>query len=76
MSPNYYRMPPPKPAESSTSETMLLVGGLSLMFLGAGLVLTNPTVRRYLGQASIGGVGDLVQMALPDLERYLKIRSL
>ena len=45
------------------------------MMFGAGLVMTNPTVRRYLGQASVGGVGDLVQMALPDLERYLKLRS-
>ena len=49
----------------------MLLGGLSLMLFGAGLVMTNPTVRCYLGQASIGGVGDLVQMALPDLERYL-----
>ncbi len=72
-----YRMQPaPKTPEAETKETLLLVGGLSLMFFGAGLVMTNPTVRRYLGQASIGGVGDLVQMALPDLERYLKMRSL
>jgi hypothetical protein len=65
-----------KTPEAETKETLLLVGGLSLMFFGAGLVMTNPTVRRYLGQASIGGVGDLVQMALPDLERYLKMRAL
>ena len=52
-----------------------MLGGISLMIFGAGLVMTNP-VRRYPGQASIGGVGDLVQMALPDLERHLKIRSL
>jgi hypothetical protein len=76
MAPKYYRVEPAKAQEAETRETLLLVGGLSLMFFGAGLVMTNPTVRRYLGQASIGGVGDLVQMALPDLERYLKIRSL
>jgi hypothetical protein len=46
------------------------------MVLGAGFVLTNPTVRRYLSRASVGGVGDLVQMALPDLEAYLKLRSM
>ena len=57
-------------------DTLFLLGGLSLMIFGAGLIITNPTIRRYLGQASVGGVGDLVQMALPDLERYLKLRSM
>ena len=66
-----------KPAEDKeVRDTLFLLGGLSLMMFGAGLVMTNPTVRRYLGQASVGGVGDLVQMALPDLERYLKLRSM
>ncbi len=56
--------------------TVLLFGGVCLMVMGAGLVMTNPTVRRYLSRASVGGVGDLVQMALPDLEAYLKLRSM
>ena len=56
--------------------TVLLFGGVCLMVFGAGLVMTNPTVRRYLNRASVGGVGDLVQMALPDLEAYLKLRSM
>jgi hypothetical protein len=56
--------------------TVLLFGGVCLMVFGAGLVMTNPTVRRYLSRASVGGVGDLVQMALPDLEAYLKLRSM
>jgi|HubBroStandDraft_4_1064222.scaffolds.fasta_scaffold1808451_2 hypothetical protein len=56
--------------------TVLFFGGVCLMVFGAGLVMTNPTVRRYLSRASVGGVGDLVQMALPDLEAYLKLRSM
>lgn len=62
--------------DKEVRDTLFLLGGLSLMVFGAGLVMTNSTVRRYLGQASVGGVGDLVQMALPDLERYLKLRSM
>jgi hypothetical protein len=62
--------------DKEVRDTLFLLGGLSLMLFGAGLVITNPTVRRYLSQASVGGVGDLVQMALPDLERYLKMRSM
>jgi hypothetical protein len=71
-----YRMENPTSDNKEVRDTLFLLGGLSLMMFGAGLVMTNPTVRRYLGQASVGGVGDLVQMALPDLERYLKLRSM
>lgn len=71
-----YRMENKSSEDKEVRDTLFLLGGLSLMLFGAGLVMTNPTVRRYLGQASVGGVGDLVQMALPDLERYLKLRSM
>ena len=71
-----YRVEKPASDDKEVRDSLILFGGLSLMLFGAGLVITNPTVRRYLGQASIGGVGDLVQMALPDLERYLKLRSM
>ncbi len=40
---------------------------------GAGLILTNPIARRYMGQL---GVGDLASLALPDLDRYLKLRAM
>jgi hypothetical protein len=36
-------------------------------------VLSNPTVRRYLGQV---GIGNLASTALPDLERYFRLRSM
>jgi hypothetical protein len=71
-----YRPEKPSSDDKEARDTLFLLGGLSLMLFGAGMVMTNPTVRRYLGQASVGGVGDLVQMALPDLERYLKLRSM
>jgi hypothetical protein len=54
-------------------DTLFMLGGVAMIVFGTGLILTNPTVRKYLGQL---GVGDLVSMALPDLDRYLKLRSM
>ena len=50
-----------------------MLSGVAFMVFGAGLILSNPLVRRYLGQV---GVGNLVQGALPDLDRYLRLRSM
>jgi hypothetical protein len=60
--------------ESSDSKDMLLaIGGVALVVFGAGLILTHPFVRRYIGQAGLGG---LIAAAVPDLERYLKLKSM
>jgi hypothetical protein len=58
---------------TETRDTLFLLGGLSLILFGAGLVVTNPVVRKLLGGANVGG---LLQAAIPDLERYMKIRSM
>ena len=50
-----------------------MLGGVALVIFGAGLVLSNPTVRRYLGQI---GVGNLASAAIPDIERYFRLRSM
>lgn len=57
----------------SDKDTLYMLAGLSLVIFGAGLILSNPMVRRYLGQL---GVGNLAQAALPDVERYLKLRAM
>jgi hypothetical protein len=54
-------------------DTLYLLGGVALVVFGAGLILSNPTARRFLGQM---GLGDLTSAALPDVERYLKLRSM
>jgi hypothetical protein len=54
-------------------DTLYMLGGAALILFGTGLILSNPLVRRYLGQF---GVGNLVQSALPDVDRYLKLRSM
>ena len=59
--------------DKADMDTLFLVGGVSLMVFGAGLILSNPVVRRYLGQI---GVGNLATAALPDLQRYMRLRDM
>jgi hypothetical protein len=54
-------------------ETLYLLGGAAMILFGAGLILSNPTVRRYLGEIGVGG---LLTAALPDVDRYLKLRNM
>jgi len=61
------------PESTETRDTLFLLGGLSLIVFGVGLVITSPVVRKLLGETNVGG---LLQGAVPDLERYLKIRSM
>jgi hypothetical protein len=60
-------------ATSTDKETLYMLGGVALVVLGAGLVLSNPTVRRYLGQV---GLGNFASAAIPDIERYFRLRSM
>ena len=57
----------------SDKDTLYMLTGVAFMVFGAGLILSNPLARRYLGQM---GIGNLAQAALPDLDRYLKLRSM
>ena len=63
----------PDAAADNDRETLLLAGGLALMVFGAGLILSNRSVRQYVGSV---GSGNLLSAAVPDLERYLKLRSM
>jgi hypothetical protein len=58
---------------TSDKDTLFMLSGVALVVFGAGLILSNPIARRYLGQF---GLGNLAQGALPDLDRYLKLRSM
>jgi hypothetical protein len=59
--------------DASDRETMLLFGGLACMVFGAGLVLSNRAIRRYLGEVS---PGQLLETAMPDVQRYMKLRAM
>jgi hypothetical protein len=58
---------------NETRDTLFMMGGVAMMIFGAGLVLSNPVIRRYLGQANVGG---LLSASLPDVERYLRLRAM
>jgi hypothetical protein len=60
-------------ANGSDKDTLYLLGGVALMVFGAGLLLSNPTVRRYMSQF---GVGNLATSVIPDMERYFKLRAM
>jgi hypothetical protein len=57
----------------SDKDTLYMLGGVAMIVFGAGLILSNPIARKYLSQL---GVGNLAQAALPDLDRYLRLRSM
>jgi len=57
----------------SDRDTLFMLSGVALMIFGAGLILSNPVAQRYLSKL---GIANLAQGALPDLERYLRLRSM
>jgi hypothetical protein len=54
-------------------DTLYMLGGVALVIFGAGLILSNPNIRKLLGQV---GVGNLVSAAVPDIGRYFKLRDM
>jgi hypothetical protein len=63
---------------SDVRDAVLIAGGIALVVLGAGLVLAHPGIRRLLLSEStpFGSLGSSVGGALPDVERYLKLRAM
>lgn len=58
---------------SDSKDTLYMLGGVALMVFGAGLVLSNPYIRRYMSQL---GTGNLLQAVMPDVERYFRLRAM
>ncbi len=58
---------------SSDRETLFMLSGIALMVFGAGLILSNPGAQRLLSKVGVGNLGEGV---LPDIERYLRLRSM
>lgn len=67
------QFPETRDGSSADLDALFLFGGAAFILFGAGLLLSNRTVRRYLGQQE---TGDLLQAVLPDVERYLRLRSM
>jgi hypothetical protein len=54
-------------------ETLYMLGGVAMIVFGAGLILSNPFVRGYMSQM---GLGNLAGAAMPDIQRYFKLRAM
>jgi hypothetical protein len=68
---------------ADNKDTLYLMGGLALMVLGAGLIMSNPKVRRTIstGLSLIlpelqGKVGLNFSEVGSDIKRYMKLRSM
>jgi hypothetical protein len=59
--------------DNETRDTLFLLGGAALVVFGAGLILSTPIIRKALGGA---GIGNMLGAAMPDLEKYLKLRAM
>ncbi|HEV3276506.1 MAG TPA: hypothetical protein VG860_06785 [Terriglobia bacterium] len=63
-----------KPADTTELRDLLIaLGGAAMVLVGAGLMLSHPMVKRYVGSL---GLNDLAAGAVPDIERYLKLRAM
>lgn len=68
---------------SDNKDVIYLMGGIALIALGAGLVMTNSTVRKTVSSALSAVLPELQGKFLPDLQglgsdidRYMKLRSM
>jgi hypothetical protein len=68
---------------TETRDILFLVGGATFLVLGAGLIITHPTVRKSVaaGLTALlpelqGRLGPNVSAIGPDLQRYLKLRAM
>ena len=53
--------------DPSDKEALYILGGVALIAFGAGLIFSNPNVRRAFSQS---GFRDLFASAWPEIERY------
>jgi hypothetical protein len=58
---------------NETRDTLFLLGGMAMILFGAGLVVTNPAVKKMLGGVNPTG---WLHAVMPDLDRYMKLRSM
>jgi hypothetical protein len=57
----------------SDRDTLFMLGGAALVIVGAGMILSNPSVRKYVSNSPIGGI---VNNLIPDVERYFRLRGM
>ncbi len=60
---------------AESRDTLMMLSGVALVIFGAGLIMSNPIVRRLMGQTGMSGL-NLLQAAIPDVEKYMKLRNM
>ena len=72
-----------KDGSSDSKDMLYLMGGIGLICLGAGLVLSRPAVRKAVMAGASSVLPDLQGKILPnfgsigdDIQRYLKLKSM
>jgi hypothetical protein len=68
----------------SSRDFLYLTGGLALMVLGAGLIASHPAIRKSLKAGLESVLPDIqnrlgmgtVSALVPDIQRYMKLRSM
>jgi hypothetical protein len=68
---------------TDVQNTLLIAGGISLIAFGAGMLIANPAVRQTLVSSLApllpslkNPLGERAGAILPDIERYLRIKSM
>jgi hypothetical protein len=68
---------------SEVQDTLFIAGGIALMVLGAGMILTHSGIRRSVAAglapllpATHGPMDGGISGLLPDVERYMKIKAM
>lgn len=61
--------------QNESRDTLMMLSGVALVIFGAGLILSNPIVRKLMGQTGLSGL-NLLQSAIPDVEKYMKLRNM
>jgi len=68
---------------SEGNDALYIAGGLALMVLGAGLIISHPAVRQAVSAGLAGVLPDLqgkfgpdLTAIGPDIQRYLKLRNM
>ena len=59
--------------QEDSRQTLMMFGGMALILVGAGMILTSPAVKKCLGGINLS---KMLQAAAPDFERYLKLKNM
>lgn len=54
-------------------DTLALLSGVALLVFGAGLIISSRSIRRFTGNVR---PGELLEAAIPDFERYMRLRAM